>query len=471
MRSAKPETHAPVHTEPEEQFRMLEEGKPIESGFGMAMREGRLEYLQKLYVHGLFNAEWTSWKSDQVYDAVGKGMVGCISAGSWVTNGDLFNIEKEIDPSQDWVQIFPPVGLKDVPNTGRVAAYNLVGRSAICTNWAPCPEAFVAFTDWANASWQNYLTVNRGIEGKHWKWGKGGWIEDNKDAPFLLICSLSGPHTPNAVPSDHVGLYDPKEVRLPEEPPGELLDAELYVNKDASGTYDRFGGINRELLKTVVARYMACVTATDACHAQVVDALKRNGLYDDTLIIFLADYGDLMGSRGLSAYSKYNLYERAIRVPLIVKPPKDLGDCPLGQKTDFQASLIDILPTMLDVAGLPGQEYLPGTSLKPLLLGQSLERDNPVALTEFCLHRDKGTVFASVRTPEWKLIVGPFGDELYHLGEDPNEFHNLGQDPGQASRIAQMKAQLVDYYRRVFRRNGDTRLGYEKARWDVLIKT
>ena len=65
----------------------------------------------------------------------------------------------------------------------------------------------------------------------------------------------------------------------------------------------------------------------------------------------------------------------------------------------------------------------------------------------------------------------PFGDEFYHLQEDPNEFHNLGQDPGQASRIAQMKAQLVDYYRRVFRRNGDTRLGYEKARWDVLIKT
>ena len=60
----------------------------------------------------------------------------------------------------------------------------------------------------------------------------------------------------------------------------------------------------------------------------------------------------------------------------------------------------------------------------------------------------------------WKLITGPFGDELYHLGEDPSEFDNLGQYPGQALRIAQMKGQLADYYRRVFRRNGSTRLGY-----------
>ncbi|MCX7011494.1 MAG: sulfatase-like hydrolase/transferase [Candidatus Sumerlaeota bacterium] len=293
-----------------------------------------------------------------------------------------------------------------------------------------------------------------------------GFVEANKDAPFLLVCSLTGPHPPNAVPKDFVNRYDPELVRLPPEPPFPLTGERTPGEPPRHGAFKNFQGVTRETLKTVIARYMECVAATDAGHALVVDALKRNGLYDDSLIIFTADHGDLMGSRGPTALSKYNLYERAIRVPLIIKPPKSLESWTPGTRCDAPAGLIDLLPTMLDLAGLPKSEDLPGVSLKPLLTGQPCEREDSIAVTEFLPAEPQRRVCVSVRQPEWKLILGPSGDELYHLAEDPNEFLNLSGEARHAARVAEMKSALADYYRGVFRRSASALLKYDRQPFD-----
>jgi len=173
----------PYLWEPEEQFEMMERGENLERDISTAMIEPRLEMFQKWFQDGLLNSEWAVWKDQDVRDAAGKGILGCVSGGYWDTNGYLYDIEKSIDPSQDWVQIFPPVGLKDKPNSNRIVSTVAMERGLVVTSWASCPEAIIAFADWQNASWENYLTARYGIEGKHWEWGEGGWIEDLRSDP------------------------------------------------------------------------------------------------------------------------------------------------------------------------------------------------------------------------------------------------------------------------------------------------
>lgn len=173
----------PFVPEPEEQFEMMARGENIDRDFGSIMREGRLELLQRWYVDGLLNPEWTTWKSEDVLSAAASGLVGCISGGYWQTNQRLYEIEKNLDPSQDWVQIYPPPGLKDAPHTNRIMSTVAMDRGIIVTSWASAPEAIVALADWQNKSFENYLLCTRGIEGKHWQWGEGGWIEDLRSAP------------------------------------------------------------------------------------------------------------------------------------------------------------------------------------------------------------------------------------------------------------------------------------------------
>lgn len=169
--------------EPEEQLAMIEAGENIEPQFGSAMREGRFDYLSRLYGKGLINPEYTSWSYDQVYDAATSGIIGCLMGGHGLTNGTLSQVVEAADPSQDWVQVFPPLGLADDPNTGRVQAAGAIERGMVVTSWAEAPEAIVALADWENKSFDNYITARFGIEGTHWRWGEGGWIEDLRQQP------------------------------------------------------------------------------------------------------------------------------------------------------------------------------------------------------------------------------------------------------------------------------------------------
>jgi arylsulfatase A-like enzyme len=283
-----------------------------------------------------------------------------------------------------------------------------------------------------------------------------GFIEKNAGSPFLTVCSLIDPHAPHVAASDFAGMYDLDRVPMPPEPSVDLPDAADYA---------KFDGVDRASLRTVISRYMASVSQADACHARVLDALDKAGLYDETLIIFLSDHGELLGSRGATAFSKYNLYDQAIRVPLIVKPPKSMN-ARAGATCDSLVSLVDVLPTILNITGVDGAGRLPGIDLTPRLLGEGHQREREVAFTEYW---SRGALYTAVRGREWKLILGPHGEELYNLAEDPHEFENLAADPGRAGVIAELKSELLGEYHQIFNRSGEKCRGFESQEWSPLM--
>jgi len=310
-----------------------------------------------------------------------------------------------------------------------------------------CAAAFLGFTsqqrnDQRNDWWAAQQAVS--------------FIDSHREEPFLLVCSLTGPHAPHDVPSDFAGLYDPGNVPMPPEWPDDLPDREAY---------ERFRGLSREDLRTAIANYMVYVTATDACHALVVEALERNGLYDDTLIFYLSDHGELLGCRGVTAFSKYNLYDRSIHVPLIVKPPKTCASSVPGSVSDSLVSLVDVLPTALDLAGRPVPDHLPGISQGPLFEGEEPARQREIAVTEFTR---QGAVHLSIRQKAWKLVLGPYGEELYHLAEDPFELRNLATDPACLGRKEELKTAFIDEFRQINAQYGNRSRHYEQQEWGQL---
>lgn len=172
----------PFAPEPDEQKKMLAAGEDFEYEFGCAMRPQRLELLQKWYRDGLLNPEWASFQGEDTQSAMEKGHVGALFSGWWNLNSQMKTIQNTVDPSQDWVQIYPPVGLKGVPNSGRILTEIPLERATVVTSWANCPESIVALADWQNKSWENYMLSNYGIEGKHWKWAPNGAFVDLRSA-------------------------------------------------------------------------------------------------------------------------------------------------------------------------------------------------------------------------------------------------------------------------------------------------
>lgn len=259
------------------------------------------------------------------------------------------------------------------------------------------------------------------------------FVRDHCDQPFFLVCSTPLPHAPHICPSDFAGLYEPDDVPLPPEPPQGLGEG-------------RFSGIRREDLGQVVANYLAGVTLADRAHGLVVDALKECGIYDETLILFLSDHGELLGSRGPGWMSKYSLYEQAIRVPFIVKPPASFSDSPRGTVCDRPVSLVDVLPTLIAMCEFDVGVELPGHSFLPALVGREEGSSRSLALTE--LFYPIGDHSVAVRSPEWKWMKGPDGEAVYHIEEDPLEYVNRIDTPeGKAA-----SEPLRDYWERELQR-------------------
>ncbi|MEZ4719739.1 MAG: sulfatase-like hydrolase/transferase [Caldilineaceae bacterium] len=189
------------------------------------------------------------------------------------------------------------------------------------------------------------------------------------------------------------------------------------------------------------AYYLANVTMIDHKIGEILQTLDERGYLDNTVVIFTSDHGDALGDHGHS--QKWTMYDIITRMPLVVWSP---GRFDGGRTVDDLCQLMDIGPTILDLAGVPVPESMEAQSLLPALAGISWEprpyvfaehsRDGILQETEF---------MTMVRSRTWKLVHfldEPFG-QLFDLINDPGEMHNLWDDPAYADK----RRELLDVLR------------------------
>ena len=259
------------------------------------------------------------------------------------------------------------------------------------------------------------------------------FLKQNKDKPFFLGCGFVRPHVPLVAPSKYFDRYDRDTMVAPEVPKGDLKDVPKIIRNYKS--IDRYG-VTPELHKGLLEAYYASISYMDEQVGRVLKALDELGLRENTIVIFSSDHGYLLGHH--HKFQKQHLFEESTRVPFILSVPWMTKSH--GHASNKITELVDLYPTLAELAGLTPPANLQGQSLLPLLKNPTTkEWSKDLA---FSISRSGGE---SIRTSKWRFThwgFGVKGEELYDLKNDPNEFTNLARDPNYSGRLNQLKARL-----------------------------
>ena len=229
------------------------------------------------------------------------------------------------------------------------------------------------------------------------------------DPPYFCYPSTNVPHPPFRATPHYLDQVDPAAVTLPP------YESDLHPVMDyMSVTKNTHGHFTDEEILAIRRHYFAMVAETDAMLGQVLDTLQATGHLHNTYIIFASDHGEMNMEHRQTL--KNALYEASARVPLIVAGP----GLQQGVISDELVSLIDLFPTLMDIAGLEHPEGLDGVSLLPLCRGEASDRPNYV-FSEY--HSNfSNTGIAMWRQGPWKYIrYAGYDPQLFNLDDDPEE--------------------------------------------------
>lgn len=252
--------------------------------------------------------------------------------------------------------------------------------------------------------------------------------------PFFLCVSFTHPHDPYAIRKEYWDRYQEAEIDLPRVPPlpREAMDAHSrrltrVADMDAVT-------ITEEDVRRARHAYYGEISYVDDHVGRLLTALRRFELAEDTIVLFTADHGEMLGERGL--WYKMHFFEWALRVPLIVTAPGRFAPA----RVSSPVSLVDVMPTLLDLAGGPPDPVLAGdgASLVPWLEGRAMP-DRPV-LAEYTAEGALAPILM-VRDGDLKLIWSEADPPLlFDLARDPDELRNLADDPARADDLARLVA-------------------------------
>ena len=268
------------------------------------------------------------------------------------------------------------------------------------------------------------------------------YLRNTRDKPFFLTVSVRNPHDvcqlarrqdlPQGpippVPDDEAELPPlPANFAIPEKEPTAIRVSQER-NRDFHYPTRDWSDLE---WRQYLWGYYRLVEKADHEIGRVLDALRDSGHEDNTVIIFTSDHGEGVASHHWN--QKQILYEQAVRIPLLIAAPQAINP---GSSSDALVSTgIDLMPTILDAAGLPGAPGpAHGRSLLPLSRGTATSWDRPcvVAETTFARGQDSGASGRMVRTERYKYIVydeGSGREQLFDLEVDPHEIRNLVADP------------------------------------------
>lgn len=267
------------------------------------------------------------------------------------------------------------------------------------------------------------------------------WIASyDRDDPFYAFVGFPGPHDPWDAPTEALEQYSsvggpalPRSTRRPDPEGtgnyGKLLAAFARLSDSETMTDDRIVAMRRA--------YAANVSVIDHEVGRILDALDDRGVLDDTWVIYTSDHGEMAGDHGLM--SKCVLYDGAVRVPLLVRPPRGAG-ARAGSVVDDLVEHIDVPATLRAAVGAGPVPESAGRSL----LGYVSSDAVPPSARTVVVSENWG--FASFETNAHKLVVDEdamIPAQLFDRTRDPDEDENLVADPGAATVVVQMMDEIV----------------------------
>lgn len=265
------------------------------------------------------------------------------------------------------------------------------------------------------------------------------------EKPFFLAVGFYKPHLPFNAPKKYWDLYDPADIILPEpmSPPENVPDVAL-MNWGELRNYAGIpakGDLSKEQSRQLIHGYRACVSYTDAQVGRLMAELKNQGLDKNTIVILWGDHGWKLGDYGM--WAKHTNFEIDTKAPLIISVP---GMKSKGKKTEALVELVDIYPSLCDVAGLPMPRHLQGTSFRPLLEDAGLPWKQ-AAFSQYPRGNVMGYSLRSdrYRFTRWQKKNAPdevVALELYDLQNDPKGLINIAGNPENESVIRHLTAAM-----------------------------
>ena len=304
------------------------------------------------------------------------------------------------------------------------------------------------------------------------------WIADRsiaymKDAaeqpqPFMLWASFPDPHHPFAAPDPWFSMYDRDSIPTPTRRDNELDDLpphmRLMYETDLWNSGRRFATkMPDEQMREITAITYGMVSFIDEQVGRILDTLDELGLADNTVVVFTADHGDLLGDHWLLNKGPFH-FDGMLNIPSIWRWPARF---PAGRASQSLVSHLDIPPTLLDLAGVPAPEYgppflkgvpqpeaerqmasWPGRSLAPLLTGEANAVQDAIII-----ENDEDYIGLRLRTlvtdtHQLTVYVGDDGEqeygELFDMEQDPGQLHNLWHDPAAQGLKRELKVRLME---------------------------
>lgn len=263
------------------------------------------------------------------------------------------------------------------------------------------------------------------------------FLHEKQENPFFLYLSYLAPHDPRTMPEEFQAMYKPEEISLPQN--------FMASHPFQYGVGDRVGEMRDEDLaaqprteteiKQHICDYYAMISHIDYNIGKLVTTLEETGQMENTIIVFTGDNGLAVGRHGLMG--KQSVYDHSVRIPLIMSG----GGIKKNHRSDSYVYLLDLYPTLCELAGVPIPASVEGKSFLTALKGEDCHTREDLYFTYTGLIR-------SVKTKQFKLIEykkARAATQLFDLINDPLELTNLIDDRRYAEVVADLKKRMLDY--------------------------
>ena len=274
-----------------------------------------------------------------------------------------------------------------------------------------------------------------------------------KDKPFFVALGLRKPHLPFTAPKKYWDMYNPDDFKLVDNPYPPENATEFTMNNfgELRNYWQMPKGkepVDNELARHLIHGYHACVSFIDAQVGRVLDELETLGLKENTIVVLWGDHGWKLGEHG--SWCKHTAFEIDAKVPLIIFDP-DMKT--KGQTTEALTELVDIYPTLCDLAGLDKPAHLEGLSFTPLMNNPGLDWKSAAfsiwVQKKFRYDEDIQVIGYTMKTDnyrytEWRHTKSGEvrGRELYDHIKDPDENVNVIDDLAYADIVIKLDAKM-----------------------------